>query len=83
MKHVRPAVIFFEVCPPLSVAAGFRPSEPAELLLADAYRLFRFNHTGKLIATAPDAAINDVVENWLAVDTLRESSHVPGQRWRL
>jgi FkbM family methyltransferase len=65
----RPAVIYFEVCPGLTRAAGFDPAEPARWIADHGYRLHRLGPGGRLEPVEAVAADRvPRVENWVGVD---------------
>lgn len=68
LKHMRPPVIYFEVCPALARLAGFDPLEVPSTLTDFGYELKRFTQYGRL-ETITSSQVSDVerVENWLAV----------------
>jgi len=67
LNDVRPAVIYFEVCPDLATRAGFDPRDAARVLLEHGYE---FRGLGAAGALSP-ARIEDIglapLENWIAV----------------
>ena len=69
LTDVRPGVIYFEVCPSLTLCAGYDPSEPARHLLALGYDLFRLAADGQLSPVDANAcAAVRCVENWVGID---------------
>lgn len=68
LASVRPPVVYFEVCPDLTRAAGFDPNGPAKLLTEFGYELNRIGPRGRLQRVgAGTAAEVERVENWVAV----------------
>jgi FkbM family methyltransferase len=68
LGEIRPAIIYFEVCPVLADRAGFDSLEPARLLMKDhGYNLKRWNSRWEMV----DAVLDDVkrvkLENWIAL----------------
>ncbi|MDB5705959.1 MAG: fkbM [Sphingomonas bacterium] len=61
------AVIFMEVCPPLSESAGFDAAEPARLIEAAGYRWFRLGEDGALTPVVPADTAGVALENWVAL----------------
>jgi FkbM family methyltransferase len=72
LTKVRPELIYFEVCPALTRAAGFDPAEPARMLADLGYELKRFGPGGAPTAARPEA-VSEVLqfENWMAVPTAK------------
>jgi FkbM family methyltransferase len=69
LQDVRPGVIYFEVCPDLTKAAGFDITHPAYHLVEQGYALYRLPASGELQpVAAKDAVSIDAVENWVAID---------------
>jgi hypothetical protein len=68
---VRPELIYFEVSPGSTLAAGFGVSRAARLLADTGYELKRFGRDGHPVRTAPEAA-SEVMgyENWIAMPVL-------------
>ena len=70
LEHIRPGVIYFEVCPGLTRAAGFDAIGPAQHLMDHGYVLYRLDNGGELQPVDVMAAsIVDHVENWVAIDS--------------
>lgn len=68
LSRVRPDVIYFEVCPGLTKAAGFGVAESAKCLADHGYSLHRFKAGGGFeLANADEVADVLRVENWVAV----------------
>jgi FkbM family methyltransferase len=68
LAEVRPELIYFEVCPGLTQAAGFDAREPARLLTDKGFELKQFGMAGDLIPASPES-VSEVLhfENWIAV----------------
>ena len=66
LLQIRPNNIIFEVCPRFTRRAGFDPSEPARVLERAGYKIFRFMESGELQPVRPEAAVDVVLENWVA-----------------
>lgn len=67
LAEVRPAVIYFEVCPMLTESRGFDPAGPAQMLADAGYALSRLGERGAPQPAAPaDVASIPLLENWLA-----------------
>jgi FkbM family methyltransferase len=71
INTIRPASIYFEVCPPLTEQAGFPADGPAKTLMEAGYDLFRFTDGGDLVPAVPADVAGIILENWLAKDTRR------------
>lgn len=67
LTEIQPAMIYFEVCPPLTERAGFAATEPARMLADAGYALHRLADDGGLIPVVPDDMAGLEYENWLAV----------------
>jgi FkbM family methyltransferase len=67
LTEIRPAMIYFEVCPPLTERAGFTATEPAQMLADAGYALHRLADDGGLIPVVPHDMAGLEYENWLAV----------------
>ena len=61
-----PRAIFMEMCPTLSISAGFDPKLPARIVAEAGYDWFRLEEDGALIAVTADALDGVVLENWVA-----------------
>lgn len=59
-------VIFYEVCPPLTKAAGFTPEQATQLLMDYGYRINRFDERGRLVAADLEALNHLILDNWVA-----------------
>jgi FkbM family methyltransferase len=70
LAEVRPAFVYFEVCPSLTRDACFDAAGPARLLADMGYTLNRLGPDADLIPASPEAA-SEVpnYENWIAVPT--------------
>jgi FkbM family methyltransferase len=68
LTEIRPDLIYFEVSPGATQAAGFEPEWPARLLADNGYALQRFGAGGDLMPAKPENA-SEVLhfENWIAV----------------
>lgn len=66
LRDMRPSTIFFEICPPMAIRAGFSPDEPARILADAGYDLFELDHTGKLRPVVPAEALTRRTTNWVA-----------------
>jgi FkbM family methyltransferase len=67
LSKAPPAVVYFEVCPGLTRAAGFAPEDASKLLAAHGYRLHRLGRAGALVPATPnEAAAVARIENWVA-----------------
>jgi len=66
LNEIRPSAIYFEVCPALTVRAGFPAEEPARMLLDAGYELRRLTDTGALTPATLDEIAGVSLENWLA-----------------
>lgn len=66
LKRVRPAYIYFEVCPQLTIAAGYDPAEPAQIIADAGYDLFELRGRGDLVPVRPQDASECVLANWIA-----------------
>ncbi|GAA0306381.1 hypothetical protein GCM10009087_15390 [Sphingomonas oligophenolica] len=64
LNEIRPAAIYFEVCPALTERAGFAATEPARMLVEAGYELRRLTDQSAL--TPADVAGVEL-ENWLAI----------------
>ena len=65
-RHI-PQIIYFEICPSITRAAGFEPSAPAKALLDFGYSLYKLNERGRPVP-ADLAEINTInYTNWLAI----------------
>ena len=62
-----PAMIFMEICPPLSISAGFGPAEPVQMIEAAGYAWHRLEETGRLSPVSPADAASVTLENWVAL----------------
>ena len=62
-----PRIIFMEVCPPLTISAGFDPAEPAQLVQDAGYAWFRLEESGALVPVEPRQAADVTLENWVAL----------------
>ena len=62
-----PRVIFMEVCPPLTLSAGFDPAEPARIVQRAGYAWFRLEDSGALVPVEPDQTAGVTLENWVAL----------------
>jgi FkbM family methyltransferase len=70
LSVIRPAVIYFEVCPSLTTAAGFDAADPARFLINRGYSLHRFSGGGGLQTVDANAASAvTCFENWVAIDS--------------
>jgi FkbM family methyltransferase len=68
LGSIRPAIVYFEVCPALTRLAGFDPVGPAAVLSDHGYKLNRFGLGGRLEPVAFQSAADvERVENWVAV----------------
>ncbi len=78
LSDIRPGVIYFEVCPSLTRAAGFDPTDPARCLADRGYVLHRFGAGGGLQTVDAKAASTVArVENWIAIDSRRPGRQPP------
>lgn len=67
LAEVRPAVVYFEVCPMLTESRGFDPAGPAQMLADAGYALSRLGERGAPQPAAPgNVASIARLENWLA-----------------
>lgn len=62
-----PQLIFMEVCPPLTISAGFDPAGPARTVAAAGYAWFRLEETGALVPVEPAQTVDVKLENWVAL----------------
>jgi FkbM family methyltransferase len=70
LSDIRPGVIYFEVCPDLTRAAGFEAAGPARYLADRGYALHRVGAGGGLHTVHAEAASAVArVENWVAIDS--------------
>ena len=61
-------MVYFEVCPTLTLLAGFDVSGPATQLVNYLYDLFRIGTGGAICAVRPEyAARVESIENWIAI----------------
>ncbi len=68
-SNMRPAVVYFEVCPPLARAIGFASEEAAAFLDEKGYALYRILADGSLQEARCDEIANVELENWVGLDT--------------
>lgn len=61
-----PQAIFMEVCPPLTISAGYDPVSPLKSVAEAGYNWFRLMEGGGLQAVVPEQAHNVELENWVA-----------------
>ena len=64
LEEIRPAAIYFEVCPVLTERAGFAVTEPARMIIEAGYELRRL--TDQSVLTLDDVAGVELA-NWLAI----------------
>lgn len=70
LSDIRPGVIYFEICPILTSAAGFDAADPARHLADRGYTLHRVSANGRLEPIAANAVSTVArVENWVAIDS--------------
>lgn len=62
-----PRIIFMEICPALSVSAGYDAAEPARLIGEAGYDWFRLDDNGALVPVLPGDAAQVALENWVAL----------------
>lgn len=62
-----PRIIFMEVCPALTVSAGFDPAEPARTVKQAGYAWFRLEESGTLVPVEPADTAGVTLENWVAL----------------
>ena len=68
LAEVRPELIFFEVCPDLTRAAGFDVAEPAQMLVDMGYDLKRLESDTDLMPASPEDTSKVLgFENWIGV----------------
>ncbi|MDO7840917.1 FkbM family methyltransferase [Sphingomonas immobilis] len=68
LEDIRPALIYFEVCPILTERVGFPAAGPAQTLADAGYDLFRIAERNRLYAATPaDVASGFMLENWVAI----------------
>jgi FkbM family methyltransferase len=61
------SMIYYEVCPPLSIQAGFRPEAASEQLLASGYQIYRLDDQGQLRAAGLEQINETSLSNWVAI----------------
>lgn len=66
---VRPAVVYFEICPTLARAAGHAPDDAAAFLEEKGYSLHRILQDGTLERAKRDDIRAIALDNWVALDT--------------
>lgn len=66
LADIRPAAIYFEVCPVLTERSGFSADGPARTIQAAGYDLFRLTDGGALVPAQPEDTAGIGLENWLA-----------------
>ena len=66
LNEIRPASIYFEVCPALTERAGFAATDPARMLIEAGYELRRLTDSGTLTPATLDELPAIRLENWLA-----------------
>lgn len=66
LNGIRPAAIYFEVCPALTERAGFSAADPARMLIEAGYDLRRLTDSGSLTPATLDEIAGIRLENWLA-----------------
>ncbi|MBX9761225.1 MAG: FkbM family methyltransferase [Beijerinckiaceae bacterium] len=67
LTRMPPPIIIFEVCPAITLAAGFDPSEPIRLLASAGYEMFLSNELGELQPVEPARVHLIKYENWIAL----------------
>lgn len=67
IRRIRPGVIYFEVCPPITVEAGFDPAQPAMMLTEAGYSLFRLDPDGHLLPALASEIRTLEYANWVAL----------------
>ena len=67
LSEIRPAVVYFEVCPDLTRRAGFDPARPAQILADAGYALRELAKDGELKPVTPDMAAGETLANWVAL----------------
>lgn len=60
-------IIFMEVCPAVTVSAGFDAAAPARIVQQAGYSWFRLEQSGALVAVEPAQAADVTLENWVAL----------------
>jgi FkbM family methyltransferase len=63
----KPNIVYFEICPRITTAAGFDPARPAEMLVEAGYSLHRLDSRGGLIRAEPAEITKIDYANWVAV----------------
>jgi FkbM family methyltransferase len=67
LESVRPAVVYFEVCPKLARREGFAPDEAAAILEDAGYDLRRIAGNGSTVPARRDEIAEVALENWVAL----------------
>ena len=67
LRERRARVIYFEICPRLAEAAGYRPSDAAEILARHGYSLHRISKRGCLEPSRVENIGQLALENWVAL----------------
>jgi FkbM family methyltransferase len=67
LGSLRPAVVYFEICPDLTLRAGFDPTSAARILLEHRYKLHRIGAQGALVPTGLEDVAATSLENWIAL----------------
>ena len=63
----RVRLVYYEVCPELTRAAGFDPALPTRMLKSYGYEVFRFGGRGGLVPAAVEDVKGVLLENWVAI----------------
>lgn len=66
LAEIRPAVIYFEICPALAELAGFAADEAARIIQDAGYDLFEFSESGCVKPVTPEQIKSINLANWLA-----------------
>ena len=66
LAEIRPALVYFEICPDLARKAGYDPGEAARILEQAKYDLFELGEGGQLTPVTSDMAETRRLTNWVA-----------------
>lgn len=61
------AIIYYEVCPEITVRAGYDPALPTRMLVENGYRIYRLSEQASLEPISVSVIEQTVLENWVAL----------------
>ena len=67
LKAKQIQMVYYEVCPALSIRAGFTPEAASERLQASGYQLFRLDEHGQLQVARLEQIDETSLSNWVAI----------------